>query len=134
MLLFSVIYSICKKNLNEVFDDAGNIKEFNRINVSTLTKDKEIEINKMFINLQLWDYVGFLAFNGQNSNIKDAFLKQDLLTLKTAVNTKLKELMNKIPQVKPQGTSFGGKRTKRIRRNKMTVRKRRKTCKTYRRN
>ena len=139
VIIFGYVYSICGKNLFEVFDENDDIKEFNRINVSTLTKDKEIEINKMFINLQLWDYVGFLAFNGQNSNIKDAFLKQDLLTLKTAVNTKLKELMNQIPQVKPQvkpqGTSFGGKRTKRNkRRNKMTVRKRHKTCKTYRRN
>ena len=131
VIIFGYVYSICGKNLFEVFDENDDIKEFNRINVSTLTKDKEIEINKMFINLQLWDYVGFLAFNGQNSNIKDAFLKQDLLTLKTEVNKKLKELMNQIPL----GTSFGGKRTKRNkRRNKMTVRKRRKTCKTYRRN
>ena len=158
VIIFGYIYSICGNNLNEVFDDAGNIKEFNRIDVTKLTtidvtklttidvtkltKEKEEQINKMFANLQLWDYVGFLAFNSKNEDINKnaditkAFESSDLHNLKRTVAEKLNRLMKQIPA----GTSFGGKRTKRNKitnkqKNKIYSRKHRKSGrKTYRRN
>jgi hypothetical protein len=103
IIILGYIYKICGENFNEIFKDDGTIKDFNEIDVEYLTRNDtngSKEIDKIFINLQLWDYVGFLAFKNQltNKSVEDDvhkyFAGNNTTYLSQSVHAKLIDLLN----------------------------------------